>query len=443
MEELSIPLKLILAFVLGGVIGLEREMQSKKDDAPRTQAILGIRTFSLVTGLGALTALLHKELLPLAVIIAGMFAVLLIVFYYFDSRNSKDIGITTEIALVYSFLIGVIIAIDLFPIQLTLALTVVLLLILSRKEKIKGFVQDISKREMHAFISYAIIAVVILPFLPNHTYALSDIPTLEGFLRVFGIDIQRMRQIELINPYNMWRIVALITGIDMAGYVLQRFIGAKRGVLLSSFVAGFVSSTATTIALARDSKRGKQINYHVAACLLSNLASFFQLGLLVAPLNARLFVAFLPYLSVLIIITTIVSGYFLLRKDKKSRQEKTYKQKDAEIFSLSTALKFTFLFLAVSLVSKIALEFFGEGGFLTASAIAAATGLDAVSINTASLSGRNISLSLGVLTLALANTVNLLSKVTYAFLYGNRVFALKLGISMIVILGVSALTLLF
>jgi uncharacterized membrane protein (DUF4010 family) len=86
--------------------------------------------------------------------------------------------------------------------------------------------------------------------------------------------------------------------------------------------------------------------------------------------------------------------------------------------------------LIIQLISRIALEFFGQSGFLAATAIGSLTGLDAVIINTSQLAGKQIEVTLAVIALILANAVNLTSKTIYSFLQGNQEFAIKFGLSM-------------
>src|SRR5688500_3496509 len=120
--ELTIPLKFILAFIIGAVIGTEREISHKKrtDSTSDSTAILGLRTFSLTSTLGVLVGVLQKDYLFISLIITAAFFILSIVFYILDSKSTKDTGITTELGLFYSFIVGLLISLEIIPIQLTL-----------------------------------------------------------------------------------------------------------------------------------------------------------------------------------------------------------------------------------------------------------------------------------------------------------------------------------
>lgn len=446
MENIPEGVKLFLAFVLGGVVGLEREVNEKEGMyGKKPSAVLGIRSFSLITGLGAIAGLLYANFLPLALLVSAGFMLLLLVFYYWDVVQTKSYGITTEIAVLYSFLIGLLLMLEVLPIQLLFAVTVLVVLLLSQKAKIKDVVEDIRRTELNAFISFAIIALVILPFLPNTTYALSDIPILKDVLSNFGVNVQKIANIDVFNPFKLWLIVALVTGVDFIGYILERTLGQKRGWLIASAAGGFISSTATTQSLAQESKSARGVNHLVAAAILANGVSFVQIAFLIGALNVGFLVALLPVLGFMFVASMASLVYFVRVKEYVSSKviKSDLNKKETTIIDLKGALKFTGLFLLISTLSRIALEFFGNSGFLVATAIGALIGLDAVMINTASLAGKSIETQLAVIAFILANFVNLAGKTVYSYAMGTKEFTLKFGISMVLIIIASLIGLLF
>ncbi len=448
MDVWNLPLRLILSFILGAVIGLEREINEKKllQSGGKPQAVLGLRNFSIITSLGTIVALLHRTHPDIALLIGGSVLLLFIVFYGVDTIITKDTGITTELAMIYSFLIGLLLGFETFPIQLTLAITIVLILILSRKRKIKDVVEDIKQAELNAFIAYAIIAIVILPFLPNKAYSMSDIGVLKQLFQNLG-PIEKIADMELFNPFRLWVIVALITGIDMIGYILERTIGKNKGWLLTSIAGGFVSSTATTQSLAQQSKSASNIHHLLAAALVANIVSFFQIFLLLTPVNTAFVIRLFPVFIAIISVGLLITVYFLKAKDKRntSSDSHTYEvMKEHDIFELGPALRFAGIYLFISILSKVALEFYGGSAlFLITTALGALAGLDAVMINTAQLAGERLDISLAVWAFIIANAINLLGKTFYSFLQGKKDFAVKFGISVLGIIGASFVSLLF
>jgi len=441
--NLPIVVKLLLSLLLGMAIGLERESYELQIDKTKRSGIgsLGIRSFALITTLGTIAALLLQSYFSLFLIISITFCLLLVVYYILGSLITKDNGMTTELAIFWSYLIGVFVGLNIFPIQLIVAITVILMLILSLKQKIKLFVAGIKQFELESFISYAIISLVILPFLPDTGYFLKDIPLLKNILSAFQINYDRFLNLEIINFFGLWKVVALVTGVEIAGYFLEKTIGQKKGWLLTSIAGGFISSTSTTQSLAQKSKNTKNTNRLVSAAIFANFSSFIQMFILLASVNLIFLSRNIIYIFSIAISAVLIGVYFLKKEDKKPENLTETKQslKNDRLFSLMPALKFALIFLLIKLVTKFSLIVFGNNGFIISTILGSVTGLDAVIINTAELAGKTITFQTGVITLILANAVNLLSKSGYAFAQGSRSFAKKFFISVLIIIVFSFL----
>lgn len=437
---------LFLSMVLGAVIGLEREVNEKaaNEYKGKASAVVGLRSFSFISILGAIVGMLYADFSGLSLMIGGAFLLLLLIFYIMNTIHTAGHGITTELGMIFSFLIGILLALNLFPVQIVFALTIVIILLLSQKERIKDVVEDIRKQEINAFISFALIAIVILPFLPNTSFAIADIPGFRGLLENFGVNVQKVANIDIVNPFSLWLIVALITGVDLIGYILEKTLGTKRGWLIASAVGGFVSSTATTLSLAQESRHRKQVNPLISAALLSNLVSFFQIAILIGALNAVLLLNLAPVLICMVLATTALVMYFLRKSEGKGDVKETVKNNERRgIIDIAGALKFALIYLTISIVSKVALVFFGNSGFLITTGIGALVGLDAVMINTAQLAGNNIDYALGAIAFIIANSVNLFGKTFFSFLQGKKEFAVRFLISILIIVVSSLAGLLF
>lgn len=435
----QLPLKLILSIILGAFIGWEREYHQDEIAVSKKKrhANLGVRTFSLTTLLGTAAAFLYSQIPAAFILTTGAFFFLVISNYVIGSLQTKDSGTTTELASIFAYLLGAMLAWNVIPIQLTIALTVVITLILSRKAEVKQLVARLRRFETNAFINYAVIALVILPFLPNHNYTIGEIPFLTTFLSAYQIDLGRAAAIQFLNPYRLWFLVALITGIDVLGYSLSKAFGSKKGWFLSSITGGFVSSTATTQALANQSKFEFEINRLVSAAIFANLASFFQLFLLIAPINPQFLTAVTPFLTTLILSAFACGGLFLiLEKREVTRGVNPQISQATSVFRIQPALKFALIFSLVSFVAKLALVFLGTGGLILTSALAAITGLDAVIINISELARTTVTVQNAIWAMVVANTVNLAVKAVYA-LRGKREFALKFGGSILFIIIIS------
>ena len=69
---------------------------------------------------------------------------------------------------------------------------------------------------------FAVLSVVILPVLPDRNFGPYD----------------------AWNPYHIWLMVVLISGVSLAGYGALRLVGARHGAPLIGIFGGLVSSTA-------------------------------------------------------------------------------------------------------------------------------------------------------------------------------------------------------
>ena len=92
---------------------------------------------------------------------------MILIYYAIGSMHTGDFGMTTEVAIFFTFLIGMLPMLDIVPLQIIVAIFVVLAMILSIKAKTQELVAGVSSKEIQAFINYAIVSLVILPFLPN------------------------------------------------------------------------------------------------------------------------------------------------------------------------------------------------------------------------------------------------------------------------------------
>ena len=420
--------KLVLSILFGAAVGLERETGQ-----PQEGSAGGMRTYALIALLGAICGIFYiNNLVILSLAIAICFFVMILMYYATGSVRTGDFGMTTEVATFFTFIIGMLPMLDIVPLQLIVAIFVVLVMILSIKAKSKQLVQGVSQNEIQSFINYAIISLVILPFLPNIGYSLNSIPVVVQIIQNMNLSIGPFMNLEIINPQKLWFVVVLITGIDVFGYALGRLIGNKSSFTVASFLGGFVSSTSTTQSLALRRQKSHVINYLIGAALLSNMASFMQVFLLAGPLNGQWLISLIPSLLIMIATAGLLSIYFL----KKHEPEITVEErgiKDFKIFSLESALKFAVLITCVKLLTKICLIMFGNAGFIISSIIASFVGMDAIVINLAEMAGPTITLKFALIVFLLVNATNLISKAVYSYLQGTKKFAVRFIIAISIV----------
>ena len=210
---------------LGLLIGLQRE----RSDAH----VGGIRTFPLISLFGTLCGLLALHL-GWGVLLAGFltaFGVLALSnFLRFRSEAIVEPGQTTEVAALLTFAIGAYLVFGPWPVAFVTTGIVVILLHL--KAPMHKLVQRMGEHDVSAVMQFAVITLIVLPLLPNRTFG----------------------PYEVLNPFDIWRMVVLIVGISLCGYVAYKIWGQKAGAFLGGVLGGIISSTAATASFARRSK---------------------------------------------------------------------------------------------------------------------------------------------------------------------------------------------
>jgi Domain of unknown function (DUF4010)/MgtC family len=244
-----------VALGAGLLIGIERE---RRKGAGADRALAGVRTFTLTSLAGALAQALQQ---PLLVAAGAVLTVVLIAIAY-QRDQSTDPGVTTEVALFITFLIGVT-TVD-APVFAGGAAVVVASLLAMRSRLHDFSTKVLTARELHDALLLAGAAMVILPLVPN-----APAPWLSG-----------------ANPRRLWGLVVLILALQGAGYIALRVAGARLGLALSGLASGFVSSTATVAAMGSRARTHPLLRpVCVAGAMFSSVATYLQLGLIALALH--------------------------------------------------------------------------------------------------------------------------------------------------------------
>ncbi len=436
--ELPIIIKLILAVLLGAFIGIERETAPREagSEESKYEFVAGVRSHALIGLLGVVLGIMVTAgFSAIAWIIAVAFLGLLVLSYAFMAFRVNAPGITSELAIIFTFLTGFLLSLDIIPIHIIIALTIILSFILSRKESIHNWMKSIQRKEIYAVVSFAIISLVILPFLPNESYALGEIGFVKNIVGAYNINMGRLADVDLVNPFTLWLVVVLICGISLVSHLLGRMIGKRNALFLTSIAGGLVSSTAVTIALAKKSKgaRFSAINYFAAASVSATLVSFITLMIIISPFSKD----FLMKATLMLLPMSVVGifGVLWMLHLSKNCQETTISVSEGaisptvvgeKIFSIEDGLKFAAFLLGVKALTRFALVFLGTSAFIASSLLASFAGVDPVAINIAEMSSSLITIKMALMVFLLINGVNFLAKVIYTFWLGEKRVAIRM-----------------
>lgn len=247
---------LAVALGVGLLIGLERER--RKGQGPERRAA-GLRSFMVAAMLGAVAQTVSPWLAGVAV--AGV--VVLASLSYWQSR-SNDPGLTTELALVTTALIG---ALAVPQPAVAAATGVVLASLLAARERLHRFATDwLSEQELHDALLLAALVLVLLPLLPT----------------------EPLSWMGLLSLHQVLMLVIVILGMQAAGHLAQRLMGDRAGLAASGLLGGFVSSTATISAMG-SLVRGGQASMRLGLCasVLSTAATWLQMVLMASVVSPK------------------------------------------------------------------------------------------------------------------------------------------------------------
>lgn len=384
-------IRLLVAVGIGGVIGLERQYRAMKEGS---HGFAGIRTFVFLTVLGLIGGLFYYLFSPW-VYVAIFFGVSLLtgLTYWYTAREG-DRGATTEFSSLIAFVLGSMTLIG--WIEVSLMLTVLVVLVLSAKFRIKAIVGTITAEELYDFLRFVVMALLIFPFLPDQSYGPYDV----------------------LNPREIGWVIILTSGLGLAGYGLTKFLGPKKGILLGGIVGGLVSSTAVTWIYAKKSTENENLAATCATAILAASSIMFVRVLIWTFIfNQSLFIRLLPAIG-LVFLSAI--GITLLIYFKRQNKE----QLDAAIplknpLDLKGSLIFGLIYTVILLAVSYANENLGESGMLISSAIAGFSDIDAITISVSKLGGVTLDLGIASLAILIATLSNTLVKMGIGLYAGS------------------------
>ena len=369
----------LTSLAIGLLIGLERER------TPSAKA--GLRTFALVALFGTLCALLSEKLGSSWLLIAGLLAVaaMIIAAYLTNPREESDPGTTTTAALLMCYALGAMIWHGLADLAIMLAIAVTALLYF--KPELRGLSQRLTRRDLVAVLQFSVLTFIVLPVLPNQDY---------GPYHAF-------------NPHQAWLMVVLVSGISLAGYTALHVVGTRYGALLLGLFGGLVSSTATTLVYAKNSKRDQAMASLAASVIVIAgtvvlLRLFVVSGVVAFGTLPRL----LPVLAGGFVPGAAVALY---NWRKMRRTTELYLPETSNPAELHTAIGFGLLYVAILLGSAWMQDFAGSRGVYAVAVVSGLTDVDAITLSSLRLSNLGqLSENQAVTAIALAFISNIAFK---------------------------------
>jgi uncharacterized membrane protein (DUF4010 family) len=382
---------IVVSASLGALIGTIQQWGKQQEQA-KADGFAGVRTFVLWALLGTTSAAITQEHVPaafgIALALVGLHLILRGVFGRIDFK----IGFTTVAASLLTFLMGGLVYWG--ETQAAVMLSASTMLLSGFKQPIHAWTRKFSEQDIRSTLQFVAITGVILPIVPDRGY---------GPYQAF-------------NPFSMWLMVVLISGLGFVGYILMRLLGARAGIALTGLVGGLASSTATTLAFSRRSREDPAASGGYALAVV--LACTVMLGRVAAvllTLQRELFLVVWPGLLVMAVPGLGYAAWALLVRPASAETVKP--PAISNPLGLGTAIKFAVIYAVVTLLVRAVGETELSRGLLAVGFVSGLTDVDAITLTTAD-GVRN-----ATLTAALAGQVIIVAAVANTLMKGGMAVA--------------------
>ncbi len=347
---------LAIALGLGFLVGLEREWAGSP--------VAGIRTFPLITMLGTIAAMLAPRfggwLVP-AALLAVTIMVGIGAWGEIEAARRRDptaVGVTTEVAALVMFAVGAALGAGFVTESIVTAGVVAVLL--HHRQPLHGLVARIGEDDARAIFRFVLIALVILPLLPNRAFD----------------------RYQVLNPFEIWLMVVLIVGISLAAYIASRLLGRRGGLLATGLLGGLISSTATTVSHARASRRTPAGADAAAFVIVAASTVVFVRVLIEIVVVAPAMIATTGPPLVTVMMWMVVLAVAFFRRVARDSSDIPEQRAPSE---LNTAITFGVLYAVVLFAVAVAKEEFGDRALFVVAALSGLTDMDAITLSTAKL----------------------------------------------------------
>ena len=322
----------------------------------------GIRTFSLITLFGALSSMVARHFDQVWLIAAGLIAIamlLAVANILKKQEDEADVGQTTEIAALLMYANGAYLVLGQVTVGVVVGAVVALLLYL--KEFFTEHVAHLGEKDLQAIMVFVAVSLVVLPILPTNTFG----------------------PYSVLNLREIWLMVVLIVGIGVVGYFFYKWLGKDLGSGLSGVLGGLISSTATTVTYARQTRENPAL-YRLAGFVVTAASAMAFVRVLIEVLIVapdHLGVVAPPIVAVLGIIALISIGLFFTTT-KQTHEPIPDPQNPAQF---KTALIFGILYAVVLVRIAFAKEAFGPQGLYAVAILSGLTDMDAITLSLANM----------------------------------------------------------
>jgi len=383
----AINLAVVLALSL--LVGFEREEQKVENGAYRFG---GVRTFPLIGITGFALALLGGDLLPAAGLI--VIGALMFLSYRHKLSASSAAGVTTEVSGLTIYVGGALVARA--YILISSALLLARLLLLELKTALESLTRKIPAAEISTLAKFLLLAVVILPIVPNQGYTEFD-----------------------LNPFKVVLAVVAVCGVSYASYVLEKLDQGRSGIFLSAILGGAYSSTVTTIVLSKRCREDKRPDLYAGSILAASGVMYARLLILLAFFNLALAASLAIPFAVLALLA-VGSGWWWSTRGKAAPKKEHASVLPRNPLQLEAALIFAVVLTVVVVLTQLVATHMGNGGTYAFAAVMGVSDVDPFILGLTQTAGKVTPLQVASASVVIAAASNNVMKGIYALVFAKE-----------------------
>jgi len=287
------------------------------------------------------------------------------------------------------------------------------------KPQMHAMLKRVEVNDIKAVMQFVLISLVILPVLPDKAYG----------------------PYQVMNPQNIWLMVVLIVGVQFAAYLLYRWFGQGPGMLLGGALGGMVSSTATTLAYARQVNGAPEVAPLAATVIMLastvSLVRVLVVAAFVAPTAIAVIGIPLGIMLTVLIVLSLTQALLVGRAP-------VHLPPAGNPAKLKSALIFAALYAVVPLAIAASNDWFGVIGIYVVAMISGLMNMDAVTLSTTRMVSQHLlEYDIAWRVILVAALANLVFKAIAAYVVGGAVLGRRLLILFGVALAVGVALLVF
>jgi len=242
------------------------------------------------------------------------------------------------------------------------------------------------------------MSLVILPLLPAGSYG-----PLGG-----------------VRPRALWGLVLLFSGLDFAGYLARRALGAERGYGAAGMLGGIVSSTLVTFSFARRSRERPELSAAFAYGIIgASAVMLLRAAGVTLVLNAEVAKQLVPYLVPPFIVAGVYVGIATMRGGKVPAATLDDAEPERNPLRLGSAMRMALGFQLALWAVAFVRERWGDPQLLVSAAVIGATDIDALTVSMSRLGAEVGQASIAALAIATGVLASSVVKLGLVLAFGS------------------------